>query len=82
MNEATNESPNPALRHQVAHLDRTLLALCNERARLVASLPPEAANRGARADDLLRRNPGPLAAEDLRAIFAAIDRGCGLEPGP
>ena len=60
----------PALRHQVAQLDRTLLALVEERARLAAS------SKGAPVllEDLLRRSTGPLPAESLREIFAAIER--------
>jgi chorismate mutase len=65
----------PALRHQIATLDRALLALLNERARLLEELPADFSERGACVEDLLRRNPGPLPATTLRAVFEAIDRG-------
>jgi hypothetical protein len=63
----------PAPRHHVAHLDRTLLALLNERARLAAECEDGAP---VHMDDLLRRSDGPLDAQALRAIFAAIEAGC------
>lgn len=64
------------LRHQLAHLDRSLLALLNERARLVAETEPHDETARAAVEDLLRRNAGPFPAEALRDVFAAVDRGC------
>ncbi len=66
----------PALRHQLAHLDRTLLALLNERARLRASVASEDPGRLAMVDDLLRRHDGPFCSDSLAQVFAAIDAGC------
>lgn len=66
----------PALRHQLAHLDRTLLALLNERARLLASVDASDPGRKAFVDDLLRRHEGPFDAQLLRDLFAVIDAGC------
>ncbi len=66
---------NPAQRHQLLTIDRALLALLNERARLLAEAP-----RGERpataVDDLLRRHPGPFAVEPLRRILQLLDEGC------
>jgi len=66
----------PALRHQLAHLDRTLLALLNERARLLAPVSSDDPGRFAMVDDLLRRHDGPFCAETVSKVFAAIDEGC------
>jgi hypothetical protein len=62
---------NPCLRHQLNHLDRALLALLDERARLVADLPQRAA-----IDDLLRRRSGPVDARAVRAFFESVDAAC------
>ena len=67
---------NPALRHQLAHLDRTLLALLNERARLLAGVAAEDPGRAAALDDLMRRHAGPFRGDALAAVFAAVDAGC------
>jgi chorismate mutase len=66
----------PGIRHQLAHLDRTLLALVNERARLLEEVAPEDGERRAAIDDLLRRNSGPLLAVGTRRLFAALDEAC------
>ncbi len=66
----------PAQRHQLLILDRALLALLNERARLLAGVPAGEPLRAAAADDLLRRHEGPFAVEPLRRIFALLDEGC------
>ena len=63
-------------RHQLAHLDRSLLALANERARLLAEVDAEDPERSSAIDDLLRRNPGPLSAPGIRALLAALDEAC------
>jgi len=67
----------PTLRHQLTHLDRTIVELLNERARLCLSLELTEPQRAACIDDLLRRSSGPFEAEALREAFAAIERGCG-----
>jgi len=72
---------NPALRHQLAHLDRTLLAILNERARLLRDVDPGDPSRAAAVEDLLRRNAGPFPAEALRRVFRDVDEGC-LRAGP
>ena len=65
----------PAQRHQLLTLDRALLALLNERARLISEIPAGEAS-SASADDLLRRHAGPFAVEPLRRILALLDEGC------
>jgi hypothetical protein len=66
----------PTLRHQLTHLDRTIVELLNERAQLCLHLDSTEAQSAACIDDLLRRSSGPFEAEALREIFAAIERGC------
>ncbi len=68
---------NFTLRHQLTHLDRTIVELLNERARLCEQLEPVQVQREACVDDLLRRSQGPFPADALRETFEAIDRGCG-----
>lgn len=65
---------NALLHHQLLQLDRALLALLDERARLVR----ECGGAGASAalDDLLRRHTGPVAADGVREFFGAADRAC------
>ena len=62
---------NPRFRTQLRVLDAALLSLLQERARLCARDPGPAA-----VDDLLRRQDGPLAAEDVRALFTLVERAC------
>jgi chorismate mutase len=69
----------PALRHQLAQLDRTLLALFNERASLLQSVPSDDPGRLAATQDLLRRHAGPFDAKLLEQVFALLDRGCGSD---
>ncbi|TAH38715.1 MAG: hypothetical protein EYC70_04935 [Planctomycetota bacterium] len=66
----------PALRHQLSALDRALLALLNERARLLAGVAGDDPGRAPAVDDLLRRHAGPFEPAAIRAVFAAVDRGC------
>ncbi len=66
----------PSIRHHLTELDRTLIELMNERARLFASAQGEAMSLTANVDDLLRRSGGPFPAAPLRAAFAALDDGC------
>ncbi len=65
-----------ALRHHLTHLDRTLISLFNERARLFAAAGREAEELQAHLDDLLARSPGPFPAREAEQLFAALDRGC------
>jgi len=62
---------NPALRTHLRALDSALLALADERARLTADEPGEAG-----IEDLLRRYGGPLPAQSVRELFAALERAC------
>lgn len=64
---------NTNLRAQLAQLDRSLVALLNERARLVAR-NGELSER-ASVDDLLRRSEGPFDAGALREVFRWIESG-------
>ncbi|MCH2100489.1 MAG: hypothetical protein MK209_00985 [Planctomycetes bacterium] len=66
----------PALRYQLAHLDRTLLALLNERARLLSQVDLNDPGRKAMVEDLLRRHGGPFDASSLTSLFEVIDLGC------
>lgn len=70
---------NPAVRHQLSHLDRCLLALLNERARLVGGLDDEALAPA--IEDLLRRSTGPFPPEALREVFGAVAHGCRVAEG-
>ncbi len=67
---------NPALRHQLAFLDRSLLALLNERARLLQPVDAEDPARRPAIDDLMRRHAGGFDPASLEEVFAVIDRGC------
>lgn len=69
---------NLALRHQLTALDRALLALLDERARLAceAAAAAPGAFPAASVDDLLARSSGDFPAAVLRELFGAVDRGC------
>jgi len=67
---------NPALRRQLRDLDRALLALLDERARLLAAVTADDPGRAAGVEDLLRRHDGPFPARAIEDVFAAVDRGC------
>jgi hypothetical protein len=67
---------NPSLRQHLTRLDRTLVDLFNERARLFAQAGEEAHRLSANVEDLLARSAGPFPAKPLREAFAALDRGC------
>lgn len=62
------------LRDQLAHLDRSLMALLNERARLIAT--HNAGQLDAAVEDLLSRSTGPFEANALREVFRWIETGC------
>lgn len=65
---------NPSQRHQLLQLDRAVLALLDERARLVGETGPAAAEPA--VDDLLRRHGGPFPAARVREVFAVVERAC------
>jgi len=62
------------LRHQLRHLDRVLLALLDERARLLSGTDAGDPGRKAAVEDLLARHAGPFPAQGVAEVFAAIDR--------
>ncbi len=65
---------NPAQRHQLRHLDAAILAMLDERARLLSQTSAADPLRSAAVDDILRRHTGPFSAEGVAAVFAEIDR--------
>lgn len=65
---------NPETRHQLRSLDRALLSLLDERARLLESVDAGDPGRAAAVDDMLRRHEGPFSAEGIAEVFEAIDR--------
>ncbi len=70
---------NPAQRHQLAELDRAVLSLLDERARLVAETVAGGGSREAAepaVEDLLVRHDGPFPVAGVRAVFAAVARAC------
>ena len=64
---------NLTLRNHLTALDRTLLQLLNERARLVNEIAEDGTVAQAAIEDLLARSSGDFPAEHLRAVFAALD---------
>ncbi|HEV8111613.1 MAG TPA: hypothetical protein VGR31_02475 [Planctomycetota bacterium] len=62
------------LRHQLRHLDRVLLALLDERTRLLSGTDAGDPGRKAALDDLLARHAGPFPPQGVAEVFAAIDR--------
>ena len=71
----------PALRRNLRDLDRVLLALLDERARLLADVAIDDPGRRAGVEDLLGRHDGPFPPESVVLVFAAIDHGCSIEGG-
>jgi hypothetical protein len=67
---------NSSRRHHLTQLDRTIVQLFNERARLLCASTELEETVTAHVDDLLQRSTGPFPAEALRQAFEAIDRGC------
>lgn len=75
-----------ALRAKVDELNTELLDLLERRAAIVLEIakvkrtlglaPFDPAREEAMLEDLERRNPGPLAGEDVRAIFSAVFHAC------
>ncbi len=62
------------LRHQLRHLDQVLLALLDERARLLSGTPAGDPGRAPAVDDMLARHAGPFPARGVAEVFAVIDR--------
>ena len=62
---------NPAQRNQLKHLDRSIAALLDERARLVRQVASDDARPA--VEDILRRSSGDFPAQTLRAVFELID---------
>ncbi|MFT5059496.1 MAG: hypothetical protein ACI89E_002281 [Planctomycetota bacterium] len=67
---------NASTQHHLSKLDRTIVSLLNERARLIASDPTADANPEAHLKDLQRRSSGPFPAQALRLTFESIQAGC------
>ncbi|MEM1448583.1 MAG: hypothetical protein AAF957_11390 [Planctomycetota bacterium] len=68
------------MRAHLSHLDRAIVRLLDERARLARDLARDGAPASAAepfTSDLLRRAEGDFPAEELREVFGAIERGCG-----
>lgn len=65
---------NMALRHQLTRLDRALLALLDERARLVAEAGGDAVQPP--LEDLLRRSSGDFPGDLVGEVFRCVHRGC------
>ncbi|MDP6942050.1 MAG: hypothetical protein QGH51_08510 [Planctomycetota bacterium] len=70
---------DPSSRNQLFHIDRALVNLLQERARLLADFPMDDPGRQPRSEDLLRRTEGPFDARVLEEILEAMSRGCGGE---
>jgi hypothetical protein len=64
---------NAFTRHHQLQIDRALLALLDERARLAAAA---GASVPAAVDDLLRRHTGVVGSQAIRQFFAAVERAC------
>lgn len=67
-----------AVRHELVMIDRALVRLMDERARLMRALGDEAGDARAREaarDDLLRRSSGAFPAEHLTRVLDALDAG-------
>jgi len=67
---------NPATRAQLRSLDLAVLALLDERARLLSAVDSGDPSRAAGIDDMLRRHEGPFAAESIATVFSTIDEHC------
>jgi chorismate mutase len=66
----------PDTRQQLRHLDRAILALVDERARLLSSTPRGESASAVGMDDILRRYNGPLPAQEIEHLFGQIERVC------
>ena len=65
---------NPAIRHRLRELDRAILGLCEERARLCASLAVEDPARRPALEDLLRRHQGRLDGAAVEGLLRAVEQ--------
>jgi chorismate mutase len=59
------------LRDQIREIDRAIVALISERARLLAGRPMDAA-----LEDLLLRYRGPLSPASIRELLETLARLC------
>ena len=62
------------LRHQLTALDRALMNLLDERARLVCEEPGPPPSSP--IEDLLARSTGDFPGAALRRVMDAVDAGC------
>jgi len=78
---------NTTTAYQLRRLDQALLSLLDERRRLTDEIDDETRDEmgnetgnerpyAVAIDDLLRRHDGPFPAEDVRAVFRAVEAGC------
>lgn len=70
-----------SIRHQLAALDRAILALLDERALLLRDLPAGDPEGRAAVDDLLGRHRGPFDPALIPELMALVDRGCRRRQG-
>ena len=63
---------------QIQRIDQALLALVDERARLLAAdVGANGSSQLTNREDVLRRYAGVLTVEDVHAVLDAVDRACG-----
>ena len=62
------------LRHQLTALDRALMNLLDERARLVCE--ETGPTPSSPIEDLLARSSGDFPGDALRSVMQAVDAGC------
>lgn len=67
---------NPSLRNQLRGLDRALLGLLDERARMLSDVASADPARAPAVDDMLRRHDGPFPPAGVSEVFAVIEREC------
>ncbi len=67
---------NASTRHHITQIDRTILRLLNERARLTESCGESHMDHEPHLLDLMRRSLGPFPASGLRRTFESIYAGC------
>jgi len=74
---------NASDRIHLRALDSALLSLVSERARFLAAAGHSAQSSSAKVpEDLLRRYEGPLSADSIAELFAAVEKACGREDTP
>ena len=72
------------MRAHISHLDRAIVRILDERARLVTRMLRDGASDAGVApllSDLLRRGDGDFRADDLAAVFDLVARGCRESAG-